>query len=87
MTCEELLKQRRSVRKYQDTLVSNEIVKEMIRESTFAPNAGNEQPWKFIVVNDRQWLKRISDESKKNILARIAADPDDYAHSSQIETC
>ncbi len=80
MTFDELLINRRSVRKYKDTPVSIEIVKEMIRESTFAPNAGNEQPWKFIIVNDSQWLEKISDESKKNILARIAADPDDYAH-------
>ena len=80
MTFDELLLNRRSVRKYTDTPVSTEVVRELIRESTFAPNAGNEQPWKFIIVNDSQWLKKISDESKKNILARIAADPDDYAH-------
>jgi nitroreductase len=73
MTFDELLINRRSVRKYKDTPVSNEVIKEMIRESTFAPSAGNEQPWKFIVVNDHQWLKKI-------ILARIAADPNDYAH-------
>ncbi len=80
MTFAELLINRRSVRKYKDTPVSSEVVRELIRESTFAPNAGNEQPWKFIIVNDSHWLKKISDESKKNILARIAADPDDYAH-------
>ncbi|MEJ2057735.1 MAG: nitroreductase family protein [Desulfofustis sp.] len=45
MTFDELLINRRSVRKYKDTPVSNEVIKEMIRESTFAPNAGNEQPW------------------------------------------
>ena len=79
MTFAELLINRRSVRKYKDTHVSIELVREMIRESTFAPNAGNEQPWKFIIVNNSNWLKKISDESKKNILARIAAEPDDYA--------
>ena len=44
-----------------------------------APSAGNEQPWRFVLVNDKEMIKRISDESKKNILARITADPDDYA--------
>lgn len=75
----EMLKYRRSIRSYQDKPVSLEIIQEMIKESTLAPNAGNEQPWKFIVVNSKEMLKRMSDESKKNILARIAANPDDYA--------
>lgn len=83
MTFDELLKNRRSVRRYQDTPVSLDIIKELIEQSTFAPNAGNEQSWKFIVVNETDVIKRISDESKKNILARIAANPDDYAKKYQ----
>lgn len=79
MEFEEMLKCRRSIRRYQDKSVSMEAVKEMIKESTLAPNAGNEQPWKFITVNNKKMLKRMSDESKKNILARIAANLDDYA--------
>ena len=83
MTFDELLKNRRSVRKYKDTPVSIDVVREIIRESTLAPNAGNEQPWKFVIVNDKKTMKRISDESKRNILARIAADPEDYAKKYQ----
>tara|TARA_B100000614_G_scaffold250694_1_gene261241 strand:+ start:607 stop:1173 length:567 start_codon:yes stop_codon:yes gene_type:complete len=74
-----LIKNRRSVRKFTDKQVDIEIVKELIRQSTFAPSAGNEQPWKFIVVNDKSMIQKISDESKKNILARVEANPDDYA--------
>ena len=79
MTLDELLKKRRSIRKYQEVPVSVEVIKEMIKESTLAPNVGNEQPWKFIIVNDKKMLKRMSDESKKNILSRIADNPNDYA--------
>ena len=75
----EMLKYRRSIRRYQDKSVPLELIREMIQESTLAPNAGNEQPWKFIVVNNKEMLKRMSDESKKNILARIAVNPNDYA--------
>jgi len=75
----EMLKYRRSIRRYQDKPVPLEIIDDLIRVSTFAPNAGNEQPWKFIVVNNREMLQRMSDESKKNILARIAENPGDYA--------
>ena len=79
MEFSELIKSRRSIRKYKDKPVPLEIIHELIRVSTFAPNAGNEQPWKFIIVNNKEMLKRMSDESKKNILARIADNPKDYA--------
>jgi len=79
MTFGELLDNRRSIRRYQDRLVSVHLVQKMIHESTLAPSAGNGQPWRFVLVNDKEMIKRISDESKRNILARIAADPDDYA--------
>lgn len=83
MTYEEVLRNRRSIRKYTDDPVSLKLVQEIIRESTLAPNAGNEQPWKFIVVNNKKMIEKISDESKKNILARIAANPEDYAKKYQ----
>lgn len=75
----ELLIKRRSVRNYQDKPVSLALVEKMISESTFAPSAGNGQPWKFIVVHDRQMMEKISCESKKNILNRINSDPGDSA--------
>ena len=83
MKFDQLLKNRRSVRKYKENLVSVQVIQEIIGESTLAPNAGNEQPWKFIIVNDREMLKKISDEGKKNILARVAANPNDYAKKYQ----
>jgi len=79
MTFGELLENRRSIRRYQDRPVSVQVVQEMIYESTLAPSAGNGQPWKFVIVHDQDMLKKLSDESKKNILARIAANPEDYA--------
>ena len=83
MKFDELLKNRRSIRKYQEDSVSVELIQEIIGESTLAPSAGNEQPWKFIIVNNKAMLKKISDEGKKNILARISANPDDYAKKYQ----
>ena len=83
MTFNEFLKQRRSIRQYQDKPVPIEVIHQILNESTLAPNAGNEQPWKFIIVNNKEMIKRISDESKKNILKRIVANPDDYAKRYQ----
>ena len=72
---EELLKTRRSIRDFEEKKVATEIVKEIIKESCLAPNAGNRQPWRFIIVNDKATIKRLSDESKKNLLADLAKNP------------
>ena len=78
MNYDELLKNRRSVRVYTEAPVATETLKDIVRESTLAPSSGNNQPWKFVIVNDRAMMKRISDESKKNLVARIEANPADY---------
>jgi nitroreductase len=72
----ELLKTRRSVRDYQEKEVSLELVQEIIRDSCMAPSSGNGQPWKFIIVNNREWIRKLSDESKKNLVSLIEKDPD-----------
>jgi nitroreductase len=78
MEYNELLLKRRSVRIYDERPVPVDIVREMIKESTMAPSSGNNQPWRFVVVVNRDMIKRISDESKKNLIARLEANPGDY---------
>ena len=75
-TFSELLTTRRSIRRFQDRDVPLEIVHEVINDCTYAPSANNQQPWGFVIVNDRDYIKTISDESKRNLLARIKADPE-----------
>jgi len=81
VTFTEILKLRRSIRNFQDRQVPLDIIKELINESILAPNSGNDQPWKFIIVNNKGLLKRMSDESKKNMLARIVDNPNDRANN------
>jgi nitroreductase len=76
-TFDALLEARRSIRDYEDRSVPLDLIRTLIVESTYAPSAGNRQPWKFVIVRDKSVMKRISDESKKNILARIEANPGD----------
>jgi nitroreductase len=75
MTFDELLKIRRSVRDYNDQPVPLALIETLIAETTCAPNASNEQLWRFSVVRDKEYMRRISDESKKNILSTIQVDP------------
>jgi nitroreductase len=75
----ELLKARRSVRDFQDQAVPSALLDDIIRESCLAPSSGNRQPWRLSVVSDRALMKRLSDESKQNLVKRIEADPGFYA--------
>lgn len=50
---------RRSIRKYTGQPVPDEVIKELLQAAMSAPSAGNEQPWHFIVINERQILDEI----------------------------
>ena len=39
--------------------VTEEQLEEILRAAMAAPSAGNQQPWHFIVINDRSILKEI----------------------------
>jgi nitroreductase len=52
---------RRSVREYKDIPVSDDLVENIIKAGMAAPSAGNEMPWHFIIINDRQKLVKITE--------------------------
>jgi nitroreductase len=72
----ELLIKRRTIRDFEDKDVPRELVEQMIEDGTKAPNGGNRQPWNFIIVHSKAWIKKISDASKRDLLAAIAKNPD-----------
>lgn len=51
---------RRSVRTYKDIKVENEKIEKMLRAAMQAPSAGNQRPWEFIVVENKEKLKGLS---------------------------
>lgn len=50
---------RRSIRRYTSQMVSDELIKELLDAAMSAPSAGNEQPWHFVVIRDRNILNEI----------------------------
>jgi nitroreductase len=72
----ELLKKRRAIRDFEEKDVPLEMINEIIKESCLAPSSGNGQPWRFIVVNNREMIRSLSDDSKKNLISRIEQNPD-----------
>jgi nitroreductase len=73
---EELLQKRRSIRNFEEREVPLSLIKEILRESTLAPSASHAQPWHFIIINNRDVMKRVSDECKRSLLERIEANPE-----------
>lgn len=55
----EAIETRRSIRSYVDKAVSDELIDKLIRAAMLAPSAGNQQPWHFIVVRDRNKLDQV----------------------------
>jgi len=53
------IKGRRSVRKYKLDSVPNEVIEKILDAARWAPSAGNIQPWKFIVISDRNMLELV----------------------------
>lgn len=75
MDFRELVAKRRSVREFEGKAVPAELVRQIIADCIQAPNARNAQPWSFIVVANTDMIKRLSDESKKNILWDMGDNP------------
>jgi nitroreductase len=51
---------RRSIRKYLNKPVESEKVEQLLKAAMQAPSAGNQQPWEFIVVQDKELLRKLS---------------------------
>jgi len=75
MDFETILKNRRSIRDFQNKDVPLSILKEIIQDTCLAPTAGNGQPCRFIIIQDLDNIKKLSDESKKSLLDDLARNP------------
>lgn len=52
LTVTEAAEARRSIRKYEPTLIPREALNEILRVTSLAPSPWNIQPWRFVVVED-----------------------------------
>ncbi len=57
----DILYRRRSIRKYTGEGVDTSTLEQVIRAGMNAPSAGNQQPWEFVIIDDRQILHSIPD--------------------------
>jgi nitroreductase len=62
----ELIKSRRSVRAWQSKAVPESLILQAIELATYAPNAGNQQNWRFYIVTNPKTISAIADGVQKS---------------------
>ncbi|MFW6230707.1 MAG: nitroreductase family protein [Nanoarchaeota archaeon] len=65
MDVREAIKTRRSVKKYLDKAVPDNIIGSIVEAGSLAPSAGNKQPWKFIVIKDPDTRENVARHCKE----------------------
>ncbi len=70
----ELLKSRRSIRKYKNQDVEQEKLDLILKAGLLAPSSRSIKPWEFIVVKDKETLHKLS-MSKQSGSALLADAP------------
>ena len=53
LTVSEAITQRRSIRSFRSDPVSDDVIMAMLESARLAPSGSNRQPWRFIVVTDK----------------------------------
>jgi nitroreductase len=53
------IKSRRTIRKYLQTAVPEEVLLKCVEAAIFSPSGGNLQPLRYVIVNDAKLLKQV----------------------------
>jgi nitroreductase/ketosteroid isomerase-like protein len=67
--------QRRTVRAFREDPVPREHLEAILEAARHAPTAGNQQPWKFLVVGDRLRLDELKRAALEGYMARFRRSP------------
>jgi len=60
MEFSEVIKLRHSCRNYSNEEIDSEILQEILDAGKFAPSAQNRQPWRYIIIKDKELIKKVA---------------------------
>ncbi len=69
----EIINRRRSVRSYTDQPIEKEKMETLLRAAMQAPSACNQQPWHFLVIQDKETMRKIVEASPRSKMVSEAA--------------
>lgn len=67
MKLEEVITGRRSIRKYLDKDVPDELLIQAFEAARWAPNGGGFQSWKFLAVKNREIINKAADAAQEKV--------------------
>ena len=79
-----LIRKRRSIRRFQDKQIERDKMNKIIQSALLSPSSKNNNPWKFIIIDDKKLLVKLSDAkmggsqflSKTPLAIAVLADPE-----------
>lgn len=57
----EVIKKRKSVRKYRQDPIPEDVLNRILEAGRIAPSAKNIQPWKFVIIKDPEKKKKVAE--------------------------
>ncbi len=79
----EAMRQRRSVRKFEDRDIPDDVLNRVLEAGVLAPTGRNLQGWKYVVVRDLETKQQLADASEQAFIATaqvvaavVSLDPD-----------
>lgn len=75
---------RRSIRCYKERMVDIVTVHILLEAAVKAPTAMHQEPWAFIVIQDKKLMQKLSNRAKPLFLKKVAARQDNSAHHNNM---
>lgn len=69
----EVVRQRRSIRRFAANPVKEEDLRLMLEAARLAPSAGNVQPWRFILIRDVELKEKLKDVVEASFAGQVEA--------------
>ncbi len=75
----ELIRLRRSIRRFSDRAVSREDLVRLLEAARWAPSNHNRQPWRFLVIEDKQQISHLAETVSRGLSEKMKALPETAA--------
>ncbi len=81
---EKLIKGRRSIRRWKKDEVPDDLLRKAVELATWAPNGGNYQGWRFVIVKKKETIEKMAD-TVQSVADKIAAWPEAIPWQEDVE--
>jgi nitroreductase/SAM-dependent methyltransferase len=71
MNIKDIIKERRTIRAFDEKEVPKEVILDIIDAGSWAPSACNKQRWEFVIIEDKEVKKRLIKEANFTYLKKI----------------